>query len=102
MKALGESASEVVYTRHLRARLELRRFPADLPRKIFEDVDRRYLDKETGHEIAVKQVLLRGKWRRVMIAYDRNGHVAEIVTIHPISNEQERSKMKEGRWMRLG
>jgi hypothetical protein len=98
---MGESALEVVYTRHLRARLELRRFPADLPRKIFEDADRRYRNGVTGHVIAVKQVRLRGRTRRLMIAYDET-HVIEIVTIHPISEEQERSRVKGRRWIRLG
>ncbi len=98
---MGEPASEVVYTRHLRARLELRRFPTDLPRKIFEDADRRYRNGETGHIIAVKQVRLRGRTRRLMIAYDKTQHVIEIVTIHPISEEQEKSRVKDGRWTRL-
>jgi hypothetical protein len=69
---------------------------------ILEAADRRYLDRETEHEIAVKQVHLRGRSRRLMIAYDRRANVVEIVTIHPIKSEQERSRVKGGRWVRLG
>ncbi len=100
---MGEPASdEIAYTRHLRTRLELRRFSPELPRKIFEAADRRYLDEETGHIVAVKQVRLRGRAQLLMIAYDRTQHGIEIVTIHPISKQQEKSRTKGGRWTRLG
>jgi hypothetical protein len=72
-----KSKADVVYTRHLRARLELRKFGTDLPRKIFENADQRYLDGETGHIIAVKQVRLRGRTRRMMIAYDETERLVE-------------------------
>ena len=49
----------------------MRKFPVDLPRIIFEKVDRRYQDRETDHLIAVKQVRLRRRERLVMIAYDQ-------------------------------
>ncbi len=58
--------------------------------------------KKTGHMIAVKHVRLRGRAQLLMIAYDTTQHGIEIVTIHPISKEQERSRAKGGRWTRLG
>lgn len=80
--------------------MKLRRFSWDLPMTILEAADRRYLDRETEHEIAVKQVHLRGRSRRLMIAYDRRANVVEIVTIHPIKSgtgkvKSERRKMGE-------
>ncbi len=94
--------ARVSYTRHLRTRLQTRKFPEDLPKVIFEEADRRYRDRETGHLIAIKQVRLRRQMRSVMIAYDRIGEGVEIVTIHPIREEQETSRVKTGRWNRIG
>jgi hypothetical protein len=93
---------EVTYTRHLRRRLELRGFPEELPRAIFREPDRRYRDTETGHLIAVKRVRLRRRQRLVLIAYDQLEHGVEIVTIHPLSEQQEASRIKMGRWIRIG
>jgi len=80
----------------------MRRFPADLPKKIFEEADRRYRDRETDHLIAIKLVILRRQERLVMIAYDQTREGVEIVTIHPISKEQETSRASGGRWNRIG
>jgi hypothetical protein len=99
---MAQVLARITYTRHLRTRLEMRKFPLDLPRKIFEKADRRYRDRETDHLIAVKLVRLRRQERLVMIAYDQKGEGVEIVTIHPISKEQETSRGKRGRWNRIG
>jgi len=80
----------------------MRSFPEDLPRTIFERADRRYRDLETGHLIAIRRVRLRRLERLVMIAYDQVGDGVEIVTIHPISEEQEMSRVRGGRWKRVG
>ena len=82
--------------------MEMRQFPEDLPRIIFEEADRRYRDRETGHLIAVKRVRLRRRERIVMVAYDQIEEGVEIVTIHPISEEQETSRVRGGRWNRIG
>ncbi len=63
--------TRVSYTVHLRTRLQTRKFPENLPRVIFEEADRRYRDRETGHLIAIKRVRLRRLERSVMIAYDQ-------------------------------
>lgn len=98
----GRVLTGVKYTRHLRTRLELRGIPEDLPRKIFLEADRRYRDRETGHVIAVKRVRLRRQERLVLIAYDQTEQGVEIVTIHPMSEQQEASRIKTGRWNRIG
>jgi len=82
--------------------LEMRQFPEDLPRIIFEEADRRYRDRETGHLIAVKRVRLRRRERIVMVAYDQIEEGVEIVTIHPIREEQETLRVRGGRWNRIG
>ncbi len=99
---MAQVLAKITYTRHLRTRLETRKFPVDLPRIIFEKADRRYQDRETDHLIAVKQVRLRRRERLVMIAYDQTKEGVEIVTIHPISKEQETSRAKGARWGRIG
>jgi hypothetical protein len=70
---MAQVLARITYTRHLRTRLELRNFPVDLPRIIFEEADRRYRDRETDHLIAVKLVRLRRLERLIMIAYDQKG-----------------------------
>ena len=82
--------------------MEMRQFPEDLPRIIFEEADRRYRDRETGHLIAVKRVRLRRRERIVMVAYDQIEEGVEIVTIHPIREEQETLRVRGGRWNRIG
>ncbi len=51
----------------------MRKLTLDLSRTIFEKADRRYRDLATGHFIALKQVVLRGRDRLVMVAHDQLG-----------------------------
>ncbi len=71
--------TRVSYTVHLRTRLQTRKFPENLPRVIFEEAG------EVCHD---------------SLRPSRGG--VEIVTIHPIRKEQETSRVKTGRWNRIG
>lgn len=102
LSELKSKLRKVTYTRHLSERLKLRDFSIELPKTVFEAADRRYRDIETGHFIAVKDVGFRGRMRLLMIAYDPTEQGVEIVTIHPISMEQEKSRTRGGRWTRVG
>jgi len=60
---------KVEYSEHIKNRLKFRKIDYDLPKKIFEQAEEKYLDKETGHFIAVMSVNLYNKNREVMVAY---------------------------------
>ncbi len=59
----------VEYSNHLKQRLELRKFPENLPKLIFEFFDEKYFDHETGNFIAIKKVKYCHRTREVIIAY---------------------------------
>jgi hypothetical protein len=40
-----------------------------LPKRIFEQSNQRYFDKETGYSIAIMEVELYNRLREVMVAY---------------------------------
>lgn len=54
------------YSKHLQTRIKLRHIDAKLPGYILENADERFRDKETGHLIAVKTVLIYNAQREVM------------------------------------
>jgi len=51
------------------------------------------------HNIAVKHVKYGKKTVPFMIAYDKKGQTVEIVTIHPISEEQIKARVEGKRWI---
>ena len=88
----------VKYTEHLRLRLQIRRVPEDYPRLIYQEPDERYHDAEEGRSIAIKRLFYNGKVRPMMIAYEEAGGVAEIVTIHPMTEEKIVNRQIRARW----
>lgn len=92
---------EIIYTEHLKFRLEKRGKRADIPRRIYQDSDEWYYDTATGHKIAVGRLEYSGKEREVMIAYDEFEDRIEIVTVHPLKWAQKQHRIKTKRWTRL-
>lgn len=90
--------ANIRYTDHLKLRLEIRRIPEDYPRIIYEDPDDRYYDIEEERLISIKQLHYNGRIRPMMIAYEEKGDVAEIVTIHPITELKITNRRIRGRW----
>src|SRR3989338_2223339 len=88
----------VLYTDHLKLRLEVRKIPRHYPKEIYEKPDRRFFDELEGNLIAVKKLLYNKKERSMMIAYEEKGETIEIITIHPISEEKIASRIVNGRW----
>jgi hypothetical protein len=91
---------KIHYSKHLSQRLEIRKFPEDLPRTVFLEFEKRFVDTITGHRIAVKRTNYRGKERFIMIAYDIfDEEIVVIVTCHPIGEKQMNSRIDSGRWL---
>ena len=92
---------EFRYSRHLQTRIKLRHIDAKLPSYIFENADERFRDKETGHLIAVKTVLIYNAQREVMVAYEEKGGITVLLTIHPLKKGQKDNRVSTGRWQLL-
>ena len=79
----------------------LRKIGHDLPRKIFEQSDERYFDKETGYSVVTMKVEIYNKTREVMVAYVVEGETAKLLTIHPLKEGQKENRVNTGRWRKL-
>jgi len=92
---------EIIYTPHLKYRIEKRRIPSDIPKKIYQDSDEKYYDAATGHKIAVGRLDYSGSEREMMIAYDEFEDRIEIVTVHPLKWMQKQHRIKTKRWVKI-
>ena len=92
---------KIEYSDHIENRLRLRRIDRDLPKKIFEQAQERYLDKATGHFIAVMNIDLYNKQRDVMIAYITDEKRTTLLTIHPLKYGQKENRVLNGRWRKI-
>ena len=91
----------IIYSKHIQVRLDLRKIDHDLPRQIFEEAKERFSDAETGHTIVVEKALINEKERDVMVAYTFEGEDVKLLTIHPLQKGQKENRIKSGRWRKL-
>ena len=92
---------KIIYSDHLKKRLEFREIDENLPRRIFEQSDDRYFDVATGHSIAIMVVELYEKKREVMLAYAIEENCAKLLTIHPLKEKQKEARISNGRWRKV-
>jgi hypothetical protein len=92
---------KIIYSEHLKKRLEVREIDEDLPRRIFEQSGERYFDAGTGHSIAIMVVELYGKKREVMLAYAIEEDCAKLLTTHPLKQKQKEARISSGRWRQI-
>ncbi len=92
---------KVLYTDHIKNRLGLRKIEYDLPKEIFEQAKERYLDKETGHSIAVMRAVFCGKIKEIMVAYVIEQADVKLLTIHPLKAGQKENRIESGRWRKI-
>jgi len=92
---------KIEYSKHIEARLKLRAIARELPKEIFERASERYLDRETGHLVAVMSKELYDRDREVMVAYVIDEDRATLLTIHPLKNGQKDSRIRSGRWRKI-
>jgi len=92
---------KIKYSKHLEQRLSLRRMDSDLPKKIFEQSNERYLDQETKHFIATMEIEIYNEFREIMVAYIVEKDIAKLLTIHPLKEGQKENRVKSGRWRKI-
>ncbi len=92
--------AEIIYTDHLKLRLNIRKIPENYPREIYEEPDQLFEDKLEGNSIAVRKMQYNNKNRNMMIAFEKSGAGVEIITIHPISDEKILNRVMTGRWVK--
>ncbi len=46
----------------------------------------------------ISLVIYKGRQRKMLAAYDRIGEDIEVITVHPISDEQIQRRLSSGRW----
>lgn len=92
---------QVKYSEHIKTRIALRKIDYNLPKKIFDEAQERFIDTETGHTIAVTKAIIYDKERDVMVAYRHEGIDIKLLTIHPLKEGQKENRIKSGRWRRI-
>jgi hypothetical protein len=92
---------QILYSKHIKNRLSLRKIPYSLPQKIYEQSGERYFDAQTGYRVAIMKVRLYKKIRDVMIAYIIEGDCVKLLTIHPLGTDQKLRRVKSGRWSKI-
>jgi len=90
---------KIVLRPHLRIRLEQRGIPQNYPNKVIRNPDMKYFDTLTNHLVAVKKMEYSQKLRSMAVSYDIIGNIIQIITIHPISEQEIRNKLERGRWI---
>ena len=89
---------KLVFTDHLMTRLKQRGILAKIVREIFKQSLENYWDNLRNRHIVIGKVLYQGKIRKVLAAYDKIEDTKEVVTIHPIKDEQIKQRLSSGRW----
>lgn len=89
---------KLVFTDHLKTRLKQRGIPTKVVREIFKQSLENYWDNLRNRNIIIGEVLYQGKIRKVLAAYDKIENTKEVVTIHPITDEQIKQRLSSGRW----
>ena len=92
---------QIKYSKHIETRISLREIEYDLPQKIYKDAEERFVDNETGHIIAVKKVIMYGKERDVMVAYEHVDADVKLLTIPPLKEGQKENRIQSGRWRKI-
>ncbi len=91
---------KIIYTKHLRLRIQIRNFPENLPKEIFEKASEYFYDGITHHYIAIATVALADRVREFAVSFDI-GESIELITIHPLKKEQRERRIATGRWRKL-
>lgn len=92
---------EIVYSEHLKVRLRIREIPYELPKNIFINAKEHYFDIKTDNFIAVMEVEFKNRKRVMMVSYEyEKKERINLITIHPLKENQRRNRLKSGRWIK--
>ena len=89
------------YSYHIKTRIALRKIEYDLPKRVFENAEERFMDTVTGHVIAIAKEIIYGKERDVMVAYRHEDNDVKLLTIHPLKAGQKENRIRSGRWRKI-
>lgn len=89
---------KITYRDHLKRRLKERKIPNSYPRKVFVNSSKRFFDNGTSHHIAISKLQYAGKLKSLAVSYDIINSQIELITIHPISDQEINNKIKSRRW----
>jgi hypothetical protein len=89
---------EIIYTSHLKSRLEFRAIAYNLPEKIYSQSNERYFDQHTQCFIAIGKSKHKGKSREFAVTYQKIPKYIILITIHPLKLDQKTRRIKTGRW----
>ncbi len=92
---------KVKYSKHIENRLAIRKIEYDLPKRIYENAEERFIDTDTGHTIAVMKAVIYGKERDIMVAYRYEDVDVKLLTIHPLKDGQKENRIQSGRGRKI-
>ncbi len=92
---------QIKYSKHMEIRIVLRKIEYGLPEKIYKKAKERFIDRETGHTIAVTKAAIYGKERDIMVAYNYDDTDVTLLTIHPLKEGQKENRIQSGRWRKI-
>lgn len=81
-------------------RLKVRKIPKEYPKDIYENPEQKFIDNLEGTFIAIKKLNYNKKLRNMMIAYEEENGEVQIITIHPVTDEQIINRIMNKRWIK--
>lgn len=91
---------KIILQPHLKIRLNQRKISPSFPKKILSKPDFNCFDSQTNHLIAVKKLEYNEKLRLMVVAYDIMGSEIQVITVHPIAEQEIDNKLRRGRWIK--
>ncbi len=90
---------QLIFTQHLKTRLEQRGIPMKLVKTVFNNSKEYYWDNLRNHHIKVTSVHYKNRLRKVLLAYDKiTTEKVELITLHPITDKEIKQRLGSGRW----
>lgn len=89
---------KLTYTQHLKTRLKERGLTVKIVKEIFDNAQEYYWDTLRNHKIVVGTINYQEKRRKVLAAYDIIEKRVEVITMHPITDNQIKQRVATGRW----
>ena len=86
------------YTTHFKFRAKQRKISLKLAREIYSQASTKLFDNLRNHHIAIAKLKVRGKRRKLMLAYDKINDMIEFITVHIIREKEIKNKIISGRW----
>ena len=91
---------KIILRPHLKIRLKQRKVPGKYPEVIVKYPEEKFFDTETGREIALKRLEYNQKMRPMVVVYDIIEREIQIITIHPVTEQEIQNKVKRKRWIK--